>query len=79
MNNTNNNSIEHQIETKMIIGSHGKYCVCLDTNSDWNSWLFQKHPDGQWVSLRLALPAEIKAAQHQLELLKLVLDIPVQA
>lgn len=69
-------SIEQQIETKMIEANHGKYCVCLDNNSKWNCWVFQRHPDGKFVSLRLAFPAEIIAAQNQLQSLKMAMDIP---
>lgn len=31
-----------------------KYAYPEEENGGWGGWLFFKHPDGQWVSLRKA-------------------------
>ena len=32
---------------------------CQHEGNEWDQWLFYKHPDGQWVSLRRATEADI--------------------
>lgn len=59
-----------ELETKMIENNDGTLAVNLNQDSRFNGWVMYKHPDGQWVSLRLALPQEIFAAQFRLDLLK---------
>lgn len=34
----------------MIAKTSANEGVCLD--GKWKGWLFRKHPDGQWVSVR---------------------------
>lgn len=69
-------TIEEQIESKMIEDAAGKYCVCLDKESSFNMWLFFRHPDGIWVTKRLALPIEIQMAQKKLECLRELAGVP---
>lgn len=52
---------QHQIDTGMVLGVDANYAVCLK-DGDYYGWLFNRHPDGQWVTVRLALPAELEAA-----------------
>lgn len=68
--------MDKQIETKMIEDNSGSFAVCLDKESRFNGWLFFKHPDGQWVTKRLALPMEIVNAQAKLERLEIEAGIP---
>lgn len=65
---------EEQVRTKMIEDAEGCLCVCLDQDSRFNGWLFFKHPNGRWVTKRLALPMEIARAKAKLE--RLEADIP---
>jgi hypothetical protein len=46
----------------MIVGRDRNYAVMTDPDNGHYGWLFQKHPDGMWVSLRKALPAEMQQA-----------------
>ena len=68
--------MDKQIETKMIENTTGSLAVCLDKDSKFNGWMFSKHPDGKWVTKRLALPMEIKLAQDKLERLEISEGIP---
>ena len=68
--------MDKQIETKMIENTTGSLAVCLDKDSKFNGWMFSKHPDGKWVTKRLALPMEIKQAQDKLEQLEIAEGIP---
>lgn len=70
--------IKKQIDSFMIESGDGMYCVCLNQDGGWYGWLFFKHADGGWVSLRKALPEELSAAKSQLERLKMVARIPVR-
>ena len=65
-----------QIETKMIEDALGSFAVCIDKESRFNGWLFFKHPDGQWITKRLALPMEIERAKAKLERLEVIAGIP---
>ena len=65
-----------QIETKMIEGIDGKSCICLDKESRFSGWKFYRHPDGRWVTERLAFPAEIARAAAKLERLEVAAGIP---
>ena len=67
-NTTQGAGMDKQIETKMIENTTGSLAVCLDKDSKFNGWMFSKHPDGKWVTKRLALPMEIKQAQDVLRL-----------
>ena len=40
--------------------------MILADEGEWSGWLFYKHPDGQWVSLRKATDADIAAITKQL-------------
>ena len=68
--------MDKQIETKMIENTTGSLAVCLDKDSKFTGWMFSKHPDGKWVTKRLALPMEIKQAQDKLEQLEIAEGIP---
>ena len=68
--------MDKQIETKMIENTTGSLAVCLDKDSKFNGWMFSKHPDGKWVTKRLALPKEIKLARDKLERLEISEGIP---
>ena len=68
--------MDKQIETKMIENTTGSLAVCLDKDSKFNGWMFSKHPDGKWVTKRLALPMEIKLARDKLERLEISEGIP---
>ena len=46
----------------MIETKDGRHAVCLD-GGRFHGWVFYRHPNGQWVSLRRALPSEIQNAQ----------------
>lgn len=52
------NRIKGMIET---VG--GEYAVMIDQANRHYGWTFKKHPDGQWVSGRLATEAEMNAAR----------------
>ena len=65
-----------QIETKMIEDTEGCLAVCIDKDSRFYGWLFFKHPDGQWVTKRMALPMEIERALAKLERLEIAEGIP---
>ena len=65
-----------QLETKMIEDEEGCHAVCIDKTSRFNGWLFFKHPDGRWVTKRLALPMEILRAQRKLEHLEAEAGVP---
>ena len=75
-NTTQGAGMDKQIETKMIENTTGSLAVCLDKDSKFNGWVFSKHPDGKWVTKRLALPMEIKLAQDRLERLEISEGIP---
>lgn len=51
------------MNSRMIELRDGKHAVCLD-EGPFHGWVFFKHPDGQWVSLRKALPEEIADAKR---------------
>ncbi len=49
-----------------------KYAYPEKENGGWGGWLFYKHPDGQWVSLRKAtdddlgrINAAVATAYHE--------------
>ncbi len=65
-----------QIESKMVETKDGEYAVNLNTNSKFWGWVMWKHPDGQWVSKRRALPNEMGNAHLRLEQLMEEADIP---
>lgn len=46
----------------MIETADGRHAVCVNKADRFYGWVFQKHPDGQWVSMRLALPSEMNSA-----------------
>lgn len=48
---------------RMIETADGKHALC--TEGRFQNWIMYKHPDGQWVSLRPALPAEIAGATQK--------------
>lgn len=37
--------------------------ICIDKESRFFGWVFYKHPDGQWVTLRKASDPEIRSAE----------------
>lgn len=41
----------------------GRHAIELDATSRYFGWVFYRHPDGQWVTLRKATDAEIVAAR----------------
>lgn len=61
---------QRQLDSKILESRDSGYGVCVDKESDWKDWLLQKHPDGDWVTVRKALPAEIAAAHAQYNLLR---------
>lgn len=65
-----------QIETKMIESLDGCSCICLDKQSRFSGWKFYRHPDGQWVTERLAFPVEILRAKVRLDQLEAMAGIP---
>ena len=69
-------TIEEQLDSKMIEGRLGLFCICLDSESDWYGWLFKLGPDGKWVSLRKALPTEMNLAVHQMQMLQVIQATP---
>ena len=36
---------------------------------DWTGWLFKRHPDGQWVSMRLATKEDMEKVSRTMALL----------
>jgi len=40
-------------------------CIEVDPKSDYFGWVFYRHPDGQWVTLRKATTAEIESATRR--------------
>lgn len=69
----NSEKIKRQLDTKIMEDDQGNYAVCVDKESDWKDWLLQKHPDGNWVTLRQALPQEVAAANAQYYLLSSII------
>lgn len=51
----------------MVETFDGRHAICLDRKMRAFNWVFYKHPDGQWVTLRPALPEEIRAAIKKLK------------
>lgn len=49
----------------MVVAGDGRHAVMVDPKNGHYGWVFFKHPDGGWVSLRKASGAEFKAAQRQ--------------
>lgn len=49
----------------MVVAGDGRHAVMVDPKNGHYGWVFVKHPDGMWVSLRKASGAEFKAAQRQ--------------
>lgn len=49
----------------MIVAGDGRHAVMVDPKNGHYGWVFVKHPDGMWVSLRKATGAEFKAALRQ--------------
>ena len=46
--------------SRFIPTPDGQHALC--TEGRFKNWIFYKHPDGQWVSLRMAFEPEIRAA-----------------
>ena len=67
-------SIKQQVATKMVETYNGWHAVCLDESSKQNGWVFYKHPDGHWVTERLALPVEIQNAKIKLDNMEVMLS-----
>lgn len=67
---------QKQYDNKEIISLDGRHMVCINPESRYNGWVFYKHPDGQWVTERRALPNEIEQAKQRLSQLDSCLDIP---
>jgi len=65
-----------EYSSKMIEHPSGKYAICVDSENKACGWVFYKHVDGQWVTLRLALPGEIEGALKRYAQIKIELDIP---
>lgn len=40
-------------------GATGKDLLLVTEEGPWKNWICYRHPDGQWVSLRIATKAEI--------------------
>lgn len=47
----------------MIETADGRHCVCIDEGSRYFGWVFYRHPDGQWATLRKATEAEMVDAR----------------
>lgn len=50
------------INNGMIAATDGRHAVCVDKKNGHYGWVFYKHPDGLWVSLRKASEAELTQA-----------------
>jgi len=51
----------------------------LNTKDPMYGWLYTRHPDGQWVTLRKLPPIEIEAAQDQAADMKVLNGTKVRA
>lgn len=54
----------------MIATVNGQYAIMTDPANGHYGWCFSKHPDGMWVSMRMASTAEMSAALRTAEALK---------
>ena len=63
---TGDKAMEEQVRTRIVEADDNQHAVCLDEKSQFNGWVLYRHPDGQWVSLRPAMPIEIAAASFRL-------------
>lgn len=61
----------------MIATVNGQYAIMTDPANGHYGWCFSKHPDGMWVSMRVATTAEMSAALRTAEALKV--PAPVMA
>ena len=52
------------IPTSFDIILRDEHAICIDENNQGYGWLFVKHPDGQWVSLRKATDYEVFLAMR---------------
>jgi hypothetical protein len=46
----------------------GQFAVCVDEKSPTYGWVHQRHPDGQWVTVRKATDDEITRGKAAYEL-----------
>lgn len=48
-----------------ILQKSPEYAACLDRSNSWHGWLFKRHPDGGFVSIRKLKQWEIAQAEDQ--------------
>jgi len=48
----------------MIATAGGEYAIMTDPENGHFGWLFKRHPDGQWVSIRKVTESEMYAARQ---------------
>lgn len=48
---------------KCRTSNHQERAICVDDQSNFCGWVFYKHADGQWVTLRKASEPEIRSAK----------------
>jgi len=48
----------------MIEAAGGEYAIMIDPENGHFGWTFKRHPDGQWVSGRMATESEMYAARQ---------------
>lgn len=65
-----------EIESKMIVDKTGNNAICLDMENAFFNWVMYKHPNGNWISKRPALPMEIINAKKRLDMLEALAGIP---
>lgn len=57
--------MDNQLPNGMtLLQRHPDIAVDL-RGKDWHGWLFKKHPDGQWVSMRKLEGWEVMQAEDQ--------------
>jgi len=56
----------------MIATACGNFAIMIDKSNSHYGWTFRHHPDGMWVSGRLATEAEMNAARAHAKILALL-------
>ena len=68
--------LQKQYDSKIITTYNGKNAIDINPESNFYGWIYYKGGEGQWVSLRRALPQEVQDALRRLRDIQRELDIP---
>lgn len=73
------NNDENSINLDVVEFGDGKHAVCMNPENQQYGWIYYKHADGHWVTLRRALPQEIERALNHIKMMKELFGIPCRA